>query len=493
MIGSAPEQEGTERGAVTPQQTRGLRRVRIRHSEGFVSLRVLRFSALVGSPIKSLSRLWSFTWLLAWSGAAFSAATCLRIEDEIPRSLQTVWNVPAERIAVVRDAHRRLSTVTGLSPKLELCGTDDVNAGAVDEQPQRIQINTAMLLVTDKADELAAIIAHEFAHLLMLHRAKEEENFRQARRNGIALGRAELERGATISKAIRDANLSIALETSSFSRVAEREADDVGIKLASRAGYDPRGAASFAVRLLNAGVPAQTGFLSSHPGWGERAWYSARMAANENFRAEAVAEVNAHDAVKLSKTVAAWKASAPDSGGAAYYGAYAAVFQHRPAGDVSAELENAVDYFALDADSVMGAEYATEAADASISLCLSLYREGRLYPALNCVKHLPTEKVREFRRVSGWSGFLVLGRSEEVSRTIVFGAHAAQQPIKISTCQTTAEQEGLIEVRPWAALREPHVAAFRVAQAPLACDPTLCACSPITLNNLTSQSWILPY
>jgi hypothetical protein len=443
--------------------------------------------------MKSPLRVWFFTMLSICSGSALAAGTCLRIGDEIPTALQLVWKVPSERIALLRDAHRKMSAVSGLNPKLEVCGTGEINAAAVDEAPQHIDVNTGLLLITDDKDELAAVIAHEFAHLLMSHRAKKEEQAKDAIKNGVALGRSEVIRGASVSTAVRDAILSIKLETSSFSRVAEREADDVGIKLASRAGYDPGGAAALARRLTNARGAGETGFLSSHPGWGERAWYSGRMAANENFRDKAVTELNAGDVTDLSKTIAAWKASAPDSGGAAYYGAFAAVLSHRPISDVSAELENAVRYFAIDADSLMGEEYAREAVDASVSLCVALYREGRVYPALNCVKRLPPEGVREFKRTSGWSQFLVLGPSREVKTTTVFGAHSLASPIMISTCRAAAMEHGLKEVRPWAALREVHVSAFRLEPRPMIRDPTLCDCSATTLNQLKLSSWIVPY
>jgi hypothetical protein len=414
-------------------------------------------------------------------------STCIRVGETVSPAFHVAWNVPMDRIAAVQEAHQRLMRITGLHPDLLICGAKDINASAADTKPQQIRVFTGLLLATDSKDELAAVLAHEFAHLSLAHRAKKEQQAREAIRQGSAIYAADVASGASTGRANVDALRTFLESVTSFSRAAEREADDKGVKLATQAGYDPGGARAFAERLLKMGLPPNEGYLATHPGLGERAWYSGRLAANENFRDKAVKALNAGDARQLAKTVAEWKAQAPDSGGAAYYGAFAAIMLRRPASEVSAELEDAVSYFGIDQDSLMGQEYSTEALDAAVSLCVALHREGKVYPALNCIKRLPPPAIREFRKLTGWDGFLILGRSREAFSGSVFGASAGAG-IMISTCGRVAAERGLRPTAPWSALRPPKMTSVAQKEpkesGPMACDPTLCDCKPTTLKDV---------
>jgi len=402
--------------------------------------------------------------------AAHAAPPCIRVERETPMALEVAWSVPSETVNALRGAYHRLAQAAGIQPHLSVCGSPEVNARAVDGRSAEIRIDVGLLRFTQNTDELAAVLAHEFAHLLMSHRAKKMEAVREAYDDAV-------QHGGTVRTFLES--------VTSFSRAAEREADDVGVKLAVKAGFSPFGARSFAQRMLQSGFAAGEGYLSTHPGLGERAWYSGRMAANENFHAKAEVQLESGDAAGLEKTVESWKVQAPDSGAAAYYGAFAAVLAHRSQAKVSSELEDAVGFFGIDDASVLGDEYRAQARDAMLSLCVSLHREGRVVQALNCVKRLRPDDVDAFRRITGWNAFLVLGRGYDGASS-VYGAHLPGGPVTLSTCRRIVRDEGLRPSSPWRAMRAPRAASAGEEPAPaLACDPGLCDCRATSLDRVS--------
>ena len=54
------------------------------------------------------------------------------------------------------------------------------------------------------------------------------------------------------------------------SRTMESEADEIGIELAAKAGYDPHAAVSLWKKMAAAGGAGQPAFLSTHPSPGKR-------------------------------------------------------------------------------------------------------------------------------------------------------------------------------------------------------------------------------
>lgn len=129
-----------------------------------------------------------------------------------------------------------------------------------------LYITRGLLALANDSSELAAVVAHEVAHVTANH----------------ALKRAELERIArnTPSTANGDQNDdadAMKFLQASFSRAQELEADDIGIRTIAKAGYDPYGAARFLASLarqvnfqsLSQGQ-GRYSFLSSHPATPQR-------------------------------------------------------------------------------------------------------------------------------------------------------------------------------------------------------------------------------
>lgn len=133
-----------------------------------------------------------------------------------------------------------------------------------------IALHTAILTKSESESELASVIAHEISHVTQHHIARKLENSRYD--NWLALGAllaaAAVGGGDAAQAAFGVANASIIDRQLSYSRAFEAEADSLGIRLLSRAKYDPRAMSVFFKRLLDesrindSNAPA---FLRSHP------------------------------------------------------------------------------------------------------------------------------------------------------------------------------------------------------------------------------------
>ena len=110
--------------------------------------------------------------------------------------------------------------------------------------------------------EFAQVMGHEIAHALANHTA-EKMSIALATEIGVAaVGAATGSRGALTGTALA-AQLAVSLP---YSRVAESEADQIGLELAALAGYDPRAALSLWEKMAAAGNGDRgPDFLSTHP------------------------------------------------------------------------------------------------------------------------------------------------------------------------------------------------------------------------------------
>lgn len=118
-------------------------------------------------------------------------------------------------------------------------------------------------------DELAAVMGHEIAHALREH-SREQMSEAYAQQIGL-LGLAAVV--GVASKDSNKANTTLALGstvtavalTLPHSRRAEHEADQIGLELAARAGYNPNAALSLWEKMAKAGGAKPPEFLSTHP------------------------------------------------------------------------------------------------------------------------------------------------------------------------------------------------------------------------------------
>ncbi len=157
--------------------------------------------------------------------------------------------------------------------KVTILNTPVVNAFALPSG--NLYVTRGLLALASDAAEAAAVMAHEIAHVTLRHSALRAEKEREA---------AVISQAATVIQNRQKGEEERSrqrLSVASFSRQQELDADEAGVKVIARAGYDPYGAARFLTALGRSSELRQSlygkrkdsmGFdiMSTHPSTPER-------------------------------------------------------------------------------------------------------------------------------------------------------------------------------------------------------------------------------
>jgi predicted Zn-dependent protease len=140
----------------------------------------------------------------------------------------------------------------------------------------RMAVYTGLLEKVDPTDdELAQVMGHEISHALANHTA-ERMSVALATQAGVAIaGILSDNAAATMSVTALAASVAVELPNS---RAAESEADQIGIELAAKAGYNPNAAISLWQKMGKVGGESPPQFLSTHPSPGNRQEKLAELA-----------------------------------------------------------------------------------------------------------------------------------------------------------------------------------------------------------------------
>ncbi|KAF0281937.1 M48 family metallopeptidase [Spiribacter roseus] len=141
--------------------------------------------------------------------------------------------------------------------------SDQVNAFALPGG--KIGVYTGLLEVTENPDQLAAVIAHEIAHVMAEH-ANERMSTEMA--TALGLGALQVAAGDDPQRRRLMAVLGVGAQVGiilPFSRTHESEADEIGLGLMADAGFDPRASVALWRNMADAGGEAPPEFLSTHP------------------------------------------------------------------------------------------------------------------------------------------------------------------------------------------------------------------------------------
>lgn len=127
----------------------------------------------------------------------------------------------------------------------------------------RIMVYTGLIDQLKPTDaELATVMAHEISHALREH-SREQVSRQMDEKVGLtALGVVTGLNGAAMDLAGLLSDVTFNLP---HSRVQESEADEIGLELMARAGYDPNAAISLWKKMTALGQGSTPGFMSTHP------------------------------------------------------------------------------------------------------------------------------------------------------------------------------------------------------------------------------------
>lgn len=211
---------------------------------------------------------------------------------EHPRVLAQFGGAYADRkvqayVTRVGEALVAVSELSDLDFTFTVLDSEIVNAFALPGG--YVYVTRGLLALADDEAELAGVLAHEIGHVTARHTA---QRYDRAQLGSIGAGLATVVGGVLLGDAGAQlgqqlGGLGAAAYVQSYSREQEFEADQLGVRYLTRAGYEPRAMASFLAKLRakdeldraagrgGRGVPE---FLASHPRAADRVARAAREA-----------------------------------------------------------------------------------------------------------------------------------------------------------------------------------------------------------------------
>jgi predicted Zn-dependent protease len=192
--------------------------------------------------------------------------------EKVLQEVRKIWPIvqdPGVNRYVTRVGKRILKTMDPqpFDYQFYVLNTPDVNAFAVPGG--KVFLNSGLILMVDREDELAGVMAHEIGHVVARHIAKQSEQ-------GLKLSLATLgailagiflgpQAGAAIATTATAASGTMMLK---YSRENEEEADYLGLKYMERAGYDRSAMITMLKKIRLVSGPAASDpppYLLTHP------------------------------------------------------------------------------------------------------------------------------------------------------------------------------------------------------------------------------------
>jgi Zn-dependent protease with chaperone function len=148
----------------------------------------------------------------------------------------------------------------------------EINAFALPGGP--MYVNRGMLEAAKTEGEVAGVMAHEMAHVVLRHgtaQAAKAQKYQIGAVAGQILG--AIIGGRAGSMVAEGSRLGVGVSFLRFSRAYEKDADILGAQIMARSGYDPVDMASMFRTIEERGGGGGPEWLSDHPNPGNRAEY----------------------------------------------------------------------------------------------------------------------------------------------------------------------------------------------------------------------------
>jgi len=195
------------------------------------------------------------------------------------------------------DAHKQGDNSWMYSGKMKFHFVNSKTLNAFTTGGEHMYIYTALFQGCETEDELAAVVAHEFAHVYARHvqqgMQRQYGQMAVAGAVGVAAGAGAAAAGSDTKESlgIGAAGLGLGMMAGQFigkgyTRNDENEADKYGFRFYVRAGWDPRHFADFFKRMIAAGYDTTPELASDHPTLASRVQHTERRISELPANAE---------------------------------------------------------------------------------------------------------------------------------------------------------------------------------------------------------------
>jgi predicted Zn-dependent protease len=180
-------------------------------------------------------------------------------------------------VGYVREIGRRLVVHTSTpDAPYQFHVADDSEPNAFALPGGFVYVTRGLLALANSEDELAGVMGHEIGHVVARHSVRQvEASIPFSILFGVPSAIVGLVSPALGGIVGGVGKVASGLVLAPYSRTQEREADQIGIQLAARAGWDPAGLPSLLRTLereeaLAGGDPSRISFFANHPATPER-------------------------------------------------------------------------------------------------------------------------------------------------------------------------------------------------------------------------------
>ena len=145
-----------------------------------------------------------------------------------------------------------------------------------DSENFNIHVTEGLMRILNTESEIAEVLGHEIGHVQLGH----YHNIVLAD-TARTIMTANSEHSHELAQAV--GNIGLELRESSFSREQETDADDYGVALLKKAGYNSLGLYNAMKRMDSAGYATEHSGFNSHPSSRERLAHLAEISGDRNF------------------------------------------------------------------------------------------------------------------------------------------------------------------------------------------------------------------